>query len=51
MRCTGVFIITIDSDGQQDPRDILNLCKPVLVNQVDNVIGSRYEGIIIRFPL
>ena len=44
MISTGDLIITIDSDGQHDPRDILNICKPVLENQADIVIGSRYKG-------
>ncbi len=44
MKSTGDLIITIDSDGQHDPRDIINLCKPVIENQADIVVGSRYKG-------
>ncbi|UYP48029.1 Undecaprenyl-phosphate 4-deoxy-4-formamido-L-arabinose transferase [Candidatus Lokiarchaeum ossiferum] len=41
---TGDIIITLDSDGQHDPRDIPQLCKPVIDGSADFVIGSRYQG-------
>ncbi|WP_371803565.1 glycosyltransferase family 2 protein [Candidatus Lokiarchaeum ossiferum] len=41
---TGDVIITMDSDGQHDPRDIPTLCKAILENEADFVIGSRYHG-------
>ena len=40
----GDIIITMDSDGQQDPKDILNLIKPILRNQADIVVGSKKMG-------
>lgn len=41
---TGDIIITLDSDGQHEPRDIFNLIKPIIENNADIVIGSRYMG-------
>jgi len=35
------IIITMDSDGQHDPKDIKNLIKPILDKKADVVIGSR----------
>ena len=35
------IIVTMDSDGQHDPKDIKNLIKPILNNKADVVIGSR----------
>ena len=43
-KATGDLIITIDSDGQHEPRDIPILCQPVLENKTDIVVGSRYSG-------
>lgn len=40
----GEIIVTLDSDGQHDPRDIPKLIKPIIENKVDIVIGSRYLG-------
>lgn len=35
------IIVTMDSDGQHDPKDIKKLIKPILENKADVVIGSR----------
>jgi glycosyltransferase involved in cell wall biosynthesis len=35
------IIVTMDSDGQHDPKDIKKLIKPILDNKADVVIGSR----------
>jgi len=35
------FVVTIDSDGQHDPKDIKKLLSPLLEGRADAVIGSR----------
>lgn len=35
------IIVTMDSDGQHNPKDIKKLIKPILDNKADVVIGSR----------
>ncbi len=35
------IIVTMDSDGQHDPKDIKKLIKPILEDKADVVIGSR----------
>jgi len=35
------FAITMDSDGQHDPSDLLNILKPLINNSADVIIGSR----------
>lgn len=40
----GKVIVTMDSDGQHSPDDILRLVRPIFEDQVDNSIGSRYLG-------
>ncbi|MHA1724608.1 MAG: glycosyltransferase family 2 protein [Promethearchaeota archaeon] len=40
----GNIIVTIDSDGQHDPSDIPKMLEPLLKDQADIVIGSRYLG-------
>lgn len=40
----GDVIVTMDSDGQHSPKDILNLIKPIFEGKVDCTIGSRYLG-------
>ena len=40
----GKVIVTLDSDGQHCPEDIFNLVKPILDDEVDYMIGSRYLG-------
>jgi glycosyltransferase involved in cell wall biosynthesis len=37
-------MVTIDADGQHDPDDIPRLVAPILRNQADLVIGSRFAG-------
>ncbi len=37
-------MVTIDGDGQHDPRDIPALIEPVLAGEADVVIGSRFLG-------
>ncbi len=39
------FVITMDSDGEHFPEDIPLLLKPLLLNQADMVIGSRFINI------
>jgi len=40
----GDIIVTMDSDGQHNPEDIPTLIKPIIKNQADFVVGSRYLG-------
>ncbi|MFW9823614.1 MAG: glycosyltransferase family 2 protein [Candidatus Thorarchaeota archaeon] len=40
----GDIIVTMDSDGQHSPDDIYNLIKPILEEEADYTIGSRYKG-------
>jgi len=40
----GDIIITIDSDGQHNPKEIPRLIKPIISKEADMVIGSRYLG-------
>lgn len=35
------FAVTMDSDGQHDPNDLITVLTPLLNNQADVVIGSR----------
>jgi len=38
-------IVRVDGDGQHRPQDILRLIRPIMVNETDMVIGSRFlEG-------
>jgi len=36
------YIVTIDGDGQHDPKDIPRLLEPLIKNEADLVIGSRF---------
>ncbi|MEJ5292202.1 MAG: glycosyltransferase family 2 protein [Candidatus Methanosuratincola sp.] len=36
------IVVTIDADGQHDPKEIPRLLEPILENRADLVIGSRY---------
>lgn len=46
------IIVTIDGDGQHDPRDIPALIEPLIRGEVDVVIGSRYaDGANDEAPL
>ena len=40
----GKIVITMDSDGQHNPFDTINLVTPIFNNEADCVIGSRYLG-------
>lgn len=37
------ILVTLDADGQHDPREIPNLIKPILSHHCDIVIGSRFK--------
>jgi UDP-N-acetylglucosamine---dolichyl-phosphate N-acetylglucosaminyltransferase len=36
------FLITLDGDGQHDPREINNLVEPIFKKKADFVIGTRF---------
>jgi glycosyltransferase involved in cell wall biosynthesis len=36
-------LVTLDSDGQHDPSEILGLVKPIADDQADVVLGSRFK--------
>ena len=38
------ILITLDADGQHDPREIPKLVKPLIKGEADIVIGSRFLG-------
>jgi len=40
----GEVIVTMDSDGQHSPQDIIRLIKPIFEGEADCTIGSRYLG-------
>ena len=40
----GKIIVTMDSDGQHQPIDLYTLIKPILTNEADITVGSRYIG-------
>ncbi|MEM4525962.1 MAG: glycosyltransferase family 2 protein [Methanothermobacter sp.] len=35
------YIVTFDADGQHDPDDVENVCRPLIDNKADAVIGKR----------
>jgi len=39
------IMVTLDADGQHDPEEIPKLIKPILNNEADIVIGSRFMDI------
>ncbi len=43
-KANGQIIITMDSDGQHRPEDISSLISPILNQEADIAIGSRYKG-------
>ena len=45
------ILVILDGDGQHDPKDIPNLVKPLLSDEADIVIGSRFLGKASRPPL
>jgi hypothetical protein len=40
----GSVVVTLDGDGQHDPREIEVLVEPILADRADFVIGSRLKG-------
>ena len=40
--CFGDIVVTMDADGQHNPKHIPILLKPILNGEADMVIGSRY---------
>ncbi|TFG23331.1 MAG: glycosyltransferase family 2 protein [Promethearchaeota archaeon] len=40
----GEIMVTMDSDGQHSPDDILTLIRPIIEKEADYTIGSRYLG-------
>ncbi len=38
------FVVTMDADGQHDPKEINRLLKPIIEGEYDVVIGSRVLG-------
>lgn len=43
-RCNGEVIVTIDADGSHQPEEVPKLISPIIKNEVDMVIGSRFNG-------
>jgi len=43
-------IVMLDGDGQHDPEEIPGVIKPVLQDQADMVIGSRFQGTELHVP-
>jgi glycosyltransferase involved in cell wall biosynthesis len=43
------IVVTIDADGQHNPADIPQLVEPILKNDADIVLGSRFinQGVVI----
>ena len=39
------IIVTLDADGQHDPKYIPKLTEPIINGEADIVIGSRYHGL------
>jgi len=37
------IICTLDADGQFDPRQITNICEPIVKGQTDVVVGTRFH--------
>ena len=44
-------IVNIDADGQYDPSEITKLIQPVINNDADIVLGSRFDGYIDEMPM
>lgn len=45
------IIVTLDSDGQHKPEDIVRLVNHMVMNKFDIVIGSRFMESSTKFPL
>jgi glycosyltransferase involved in cell wall biosynthesis len=43
-KAKGEIIVTIDSDGSNRPEELPHLLTPILQNEADLVIGSRFSG-------
>jgi glycosyltransferase involved in cell wall biosynthesis len=43
-KTNGEIVVTIDSDGSNRPEELPHLLEPLLKDQVDLVIGSRFSG-------
>jgi FkbM family methyltransferase len=41
------IVVTLDGDGQHNPDEIPDVIKPILDNQADFVIGSRYKDFVV----
>jgi glycosyltransferase involved in cell wall biosynthesis len=44
------FLVTIDADGQHDVNDIEKILKPIMNNECDIVIGSRFLDDVQNIP-
>jgi len=45
------ILVTMDGDGQHDPRDVRSLVQPIVNGEADVVIGSRFMDRESRAPL
>ncbi len=45
------LVVTFDSDGQHDPKDIVKIIQPIISGEADVVIGSRTITGIKQIPL
>jgi glycosyltransferase involved in cell wall biosynthesis len=43
-------LVILDGDGQHDPRDIPKLVRPIIKDEADIVIGSRFIGVVKKPP-
>ncbi len=43
-RALGKVVVFLDADGSHDPKDIPKLAEPILKDELDLVIGSRWRG-------
>lgn len=43
-------IVTFDADGQHDPSEIAGMVEPILRDEADVVLGSRFRGQCIDLP-
>lgn len=44
--CRGNIIVTMDADGSHQPEELPQLINPLLKDQCDVVIGSRFKGFV-----
>ncbi len=45
------ILLNIDADGQYEPKEISKLIHPILNNEADIVLGSRFAGKIEQMPI